>query len=257
MAKGHIRIITGSALIALQALAVLGNPDGGFFFTPELWLQSLLYLLGYWGHGIVGFILVKTGLNAKRTYEPVSLLLHKPQTGVFAWIRYLFTGITVGYFLLLGYRCIEIFASVTRLMNLSLLYYHLLLLLSYGFLAAYLVGFVGKRPSHLLSAVLGFSAAGNGYLFLTNFALTFPLCIGFLAGAALYGLLAVYLLRPCPVPTVIRTLGGAGAVLLLLFGVLFWFGIGNALPWDLGLHLTVFVYTVAAPLNTIGGNENG
>ena len=267
MSKGHIRVITGSILIALQALAVLGNPDGGFFFAAEYLWYSVLYLLGFWGHGIVGFVLVKAGLNAKRTYEPVSIHVNGPQTGVFSWLRYPIAGLLTG-FLVLGIReFLESFQLRLFLSSLTQLYHSLLCILAQGFMIVYLVGYVGKRPSHLFQAALGFSAAAYAYAIIpyaeSLFAstMTAPASACLLLGSGIYAGLAVLLLRQRRKAAHIRLLGGIGSGLMLLGMILslVMVRVKNALPTDLCLHLSIFVYTAAAPLTDTainGGNEN-
>ena len=267
MSKGHIRIITGSVLIALQALAVLGNPDGGFLFVPEYLLRSVLYLLGYWGHGIVGFVLVKTGLNAKRTYEPVSICVYGPQIGVFSWLKYAIASLLAG-FLVLGIReFLGSFQLRLFLSSLTQLYHSLLCLLAQGFMIVYLAAYVGRRPSHLFQAALGFSAVAYAYAIIPYAGslllngTTAPASACLLCGAAVYGGLAILMLRDHRRAMYIRLLGGIGSGLILL-GIFLSASMvrrESILPTDLCLHLSIFVYTVVAPLTDTtenGGNEN-
>lgn len=254
MAKGKIRTVTGYILLGLQAWAILMNPDAGFVFVPELWLRSVLYMLGYWGHGIVGFVLVNSGLKAKRTYEDVSVKIHAPQKGVFLWLRYVIAALLSGFCLVLAYGTVESARRIFMEYNLRYLYYYLLLTVAHVFMIVYLLFYAGRRPSHLLSAALGFAAAANGYFFLSRFSLeTVPLTVCYLAAAGLYTWLGVYLLRPHRSKTPVWVLGVTATALTLP-----WASFGVQV--DLGLVLAFFVYTVVAPLEDTtdhGGNENG
>ena len=69
MRKGKIRIITGCILIVLQILGIIGNAKTGLSFNLSfdnigIFLYDLIFLIGYFLIGIIGVILLITGLIA-------------------------------------------------------------------------------------------------------------------------------------------------------------------------------------------------
>ena len=69
MKKGIKRIVAGSIMIILQVLSLIGNAKVGIgiqlsFYSVEVFLYDLMYLVGYLFVGIVGAILLIWGINA-------------------------------------------------------------------------------------------------------------------------------------------------------------------------------------------------
>lgn len=71
MKKGTVRISLGCALIILQALSIMGNAKAGVVFSFSFvnipsFLYSLMYALGYYFVGLLGIIILSSGLFTKR-----------------------------------------------------------------------------------------------------------------------------------------------------------------------------------------------
>ncbi len=66
MKKGKIRIVLGTILIVLQLLGMIGNP-GGLSMLPYAFtsVYAFSYCLGYFCFGIIGIILLSSGLSAR------------------------------------------------------------------------------------------------------------------------------------------------------------------------------------------------
>ncbi len=69
MKKGKVRIIIGFILVLLQLLSVLGNAKSGAkislsFDNPNIFLYDLIGLFSYFLVGIIGVVLLVSGLIA-------------------------------------------------------------------------------------------------------------------------------------------------------------------------------------------------
>ena len=69
MKKGIVRIVVGLILVGLQLLSVVGNLSAGaslpsLFGSGALFAFNLIYFLSYYLIGIIGLILLISGISA-------------------------------------------------------------------------------------------------------------------------------------------------------------------------------------------------
>lgn len=147
MRRGIIRIISGSALMLLQILSIIGQSQSDTNIDPDVWF-NIGFLVGFFGTGVTGVCLLVAGIRVYQSGARSTLVLHrcgKRHHAILKWI-----GIAVS--VIFAVTCVANAASDWPDRNL----FALLTLLSSLSFAVYSICYLYKKPSVLFSAALIF-----------------------------------------------------------------------------------------------------